>query len=216
MAAKEHHQLEAACIQLERAILLFLDEHDYYSATTLAGAAEEIFGAMVEHSGGTSSFGHLHQRMKESLTPEEQAALREDQTKGRSNPLKAALNSTRNWLKHWNGTDEEMMYLDIEREAFDLLERAVESRLMLLEDLTPLIERFRLYAGERYSKPRLMKMQCPSCSQHEGIPLFWGDPDKDTWGASMRGELILAGCVLDTTEQKTVAEYECLDCGHRW
>jgi hypothetical protein len=216
MATKEHHQVEAACVQLERAITLFLDEQDYYSATTLAGAAEEIFGAMVERSGQTNAFGNLHQRVCEALTPAEREALRESQPKGRSKDgVKAELNSTRNWLKHSDGA-EDVKYMDVEREAFALLDRAVESRLLLLEELTPLIGRFHDYAANRHSGPVFRKLACPSCGLPEGVPLLWGDPDKAAWGASLRGELVLAGCVLDMAERTPLPEYECLECSHRW
>jgi hypothetical protein len=216
MAAKEHHQLEAACVQLDRAIALFLDEQDYYSAATLAGAAEDIFGAMVQRSGQTSAFGNLHQRICEALTPAERDALRESQLKGRSKDgVKAEINSTRNWLKHSDGT-EDFRYMDVEREAFDVLDRAVESRLLLLEELTPLIGRFHDYADHRHSGSLFRKLDCPSCGQAEGVPLLWGEPDKNAWGASLRGELVLAGCVLDMAEQTPPPEHECLECGHRW
>ena len=39
--------LDVAERQLERAIALFLDEEDYVSALTLAGAAEEILGKLL-------------------------------------------------------------------------------------------------------------------------------------------------------------------------
>lgn len=38
---------QVALIQLERAILLFLDEQDYVSSLALAAASEEIFGELV-------------------------------------------------------------------------------------------------------------------------------------------------------------------------
>jgi hypothetical protein len=41
--------------QLDRAIRLLLDEKDAISAVTLAGAAEEILGKLVELQGGTHS-----------------------------------------------------------------------------------------------------------------------------------------------------------------
>lgn len=40
-------QLEAAKAQLDRALILFLDDKDFISAATLAGAAEGIMGGML-------------------------------------------------------------------------------------------------------------------------------------------------------------------------
>jgi hypothetical protein len=43
-------KLEIAEHQLERAIILFLDEKDYISAITLAGASEEILGKLLNQN----------------------------------------------------------------------------------------------------------------------------------------------------------------------
>ena len=43
--------LDIAERQLERAIVLFLDDKDYVSALTLAGAAEEILGKLLNKAG---------------------------------------------------------------------------------------------------------------------------------------------------------------------
>lgn len=215
MVSRFHNQKEAACIQLERAIKLFLEEEDYYSALTLAGAAEEIFGQMVERSGAASAFTQLHGRFDESLTQEERKAIRGDGGKGTKDGVKIALNSARNWLKHSDGT-EDTMYMDIEQEAFDLLERAVESRWLLLRDDTPSTKRFHVYASERYCFPVFSKTVCPLCGQLQGVPLLWGEPDSRAWGAYLRGEVMLAGCVVETPTNGLVPENGCLDCNHRW
>ena len=52
-------KLELAVHQLDRAIVLLLDEGDCISAITLAGAAEEILGNMVRLQGGTSAHQEL-------------------------------------------------------------------------------------------------------------------------------------------------------------
>jgi aryl-alcohol dehydrogenase-like predicted oxidoreductase len=54
-----HKQLEAAKNQLDRAIKLFFDEADYYSAATLAGASEEILGKMLEAQGEKNALKSL-------------------------------------------------------------------------------------------------------------------------------------------------------------
>ena len=52
-------KLDLACHQLDRAIKLFIDEHDYISTVTLSGAAEEISGKLLEGEIGTNEFKEL-------------------------------------------------------------------------------------------------------------------------------------------------------------
>jgi hypothetical protein len=54
-ALPTYSKLEIAVHQLDRAIKLLLDEKDPISAITLAGAAEEILGKLVNEAGGTNS-----------------------------------------------------------------------------------------------------------------------------------------------------------------
>ncbi|MGB5774116.1 MAG: hypothetical protein WBP89_05600 [Sedimenticolaceae bacterium] len=82
----------AALQQLDRAILLFLNEKDFVSSITLAGAAEEILGALVSKAGGTPCVTDQARRLKESKLPhlsEKQIAFNH-------------LNLARNALKHFN------------------------------------------------------------------------------------------------------------------
>ena len=50
---------QLAEIQLERALQLFLEQEDYVCAITLAGAAEELLGKLLEHLGETSTLKGL-------------------------------------------------------------------------------------------------------------------------------------------------------------
>ena len=50
-STSEKTKAELAEHQLDRAIRLFLEEKDYVCAITLAGAAEEIFGKLLENQG---------------------------------------------------------------------------------------------------------------------------------------------------------------------
>lgn len=52
-------KLQLAEIQLERALQLFIDEHDYVCAVTLAGAAEELLGRLCVQSRGSSELSAL-------------------------------------------------------------------------------------------------------------------------------------------------------------
>ena len=59
------------------------------------------------------------------------------------------------------------------------------------------------------------KLLCPSCGQLAGIPLVWGDADQETWEASVRGEVVLAGCMIEPISG-AAPDYACLNCAYRW
>lgn len=59
------------------------------------------------------------------------------------------------------------------------------------------------------------KLACPACGNLAGVPLAWGTPDKETWEASLRGELVIAVCVIQPNGG-AVPDYACLHCSHRW
>ncbi|MBT5031961.1 MAG: hypothetical protein HOM55_06670 [Proteobacteria bacterium] len=84
-------KLEAAKVQLDRAIQLFF-ENDHVCAVSLAGAAEDILGSLLQHRGQQSPFEFLHDWY---------------QTEYSANVTKRDFsreiaNLPRNWLKHTN------------------------------------------------------------------------------------------------------------------
>ncbi|WP_155627426.1 hypothetical protein [Burkholderia cepacia] len=85
---------ELAQIQLDEAIRQFLDRKDYVCACTLAGAAEEIFGALLKREGIKTALDELADMWNASDLP----AL-DRQAIGRS------LNHVRNQLKHAGDPD---------------------------------------------------------------------------------------------------------------
>jgi hypothetical protein len=46
--------------------------------------------------------------------------------------------------------------------------------------------------------------------------MVWGDPDQETWEASLRGEIALAGCVIESDEKGSIPQNKCLSCGYCW
>jgi hypothetical protein len=58
-------------------------------------------------------------------------------------------------------------------------------------------------------------MPCPNCGEHAGVPLVWGDPDEKTRAAVLRGEIVLAGCMIEPISG-AVPDYACLKCAYRW
>lgn len=59
METLTYTRLQLAEIQLERALQLFLEEDDDVCVITLAGAAEELLGKLLEHAGRVSELKGL-------------------------------------------------------------------------------------------------------------------------------------------------------------
>ena len=101
VAMSVHNKLEAAKNQLDRAIKLFLDEADYYSAVMLAGAAEEILGKMLEAQGEKHALASLSSAIADIFTANDLPTLKNKE-------LVRQLNDVRDWLKHYtDGKDIE-------------------------------------------------------------------------------------------------------------
>jgi hypothetical protein len=125
-----------ALAQLETALQLYFANGDRGSVITLAGAADEIFGKYLERTGRESSFKSLVLAVTaiqahlfgEPLEPEEVKAIAD------------RANSARNSLKHIGET--EIVKFDLETEACDMLNRAIDNYWLLEQKLTPAMERF--------------------------------------------------------------------------
>ena len=115
------NKLNIALHQLERAILLFLNENDFISSLTLAGAAEEILGTYVKN------------KDKEPCV-EVQAKLLKDQDLfelSEKEIMFLHLNLARNALKHFHDEAEENMSLALETEAIALIVRGLDNVVKL-------------------------------------------------------------------------------------
>lgn len=144
MTATWHNQKAVAICQLNQAIEIFLDKHDYYASATLAGASEEILGIMVAKLGKEHALAHIKSLICSMLTEEEKNAI------GGERGLVASLNEYRNWLKHYIEGDQHF-YMDSKAAAYELIERACENLVALGEKDTEQISRFAEYARLRYS-----------------------------------------------------------------
>ena len=110
-------KLQVAQHQVDRAIRLLLDEHDPISAITLAGAAEEILGKMIQLQGGTHS---LEDFINECITIGRSRFKEEWKTKD----FAEMENFYRNELKHYvEGSDITIT----EDCATGIVDRAVEN-----------------------------------------------------------------------------------------
>jgi hypothetical protein len=130
---------ELAVHQLDCAIRLVLDDDDVICAVTLAGAAEEILGKLVEQLGKKHSLrGFIDECMaRQSLRPDE-AWKRKD--------FADIANHFRNELKHYAEGSDIAVTPDA---AYDLIDRAAEN-LRLLEGQET--EQVRRYMNWRWSQ----------------------------------------------------------------
>jgi hypothetical protein len=106
-------------VQLRRSIRLYIDEFDYLPALTLAGASEEILGAIIKNSGEKPSIEKKYEVFKKV----------EESIWGEPAPDKKyyinAYNLTRNHLKHL--VNHEGIAFDPELESRKMIGRALEN-----------------------------------------------------------------------------------------
>ena len=109
---------ELAFSQLNVAIGLFAGSKEYPAVITLAGAAEEIYGKLVQQKGGKTALKEISERLCEM----HRAAFNEEPNEKDYVNLR---NRTKNELKHI-GTGGDLT-ADLEYEASELLERALHN-----------------------------------------------------------------------------------------
>jgi hypothetical protein len=129
-------KMDIATAQLDTAIALYLQGTDLISAITLAGAADEILGKLVQAIGGKSALDESVAR----LSGMHEAAFEES-----PNPKKYVelRNHARNEFKHLGVTPD--INVDLEREAVSMLRRAIEN----FRKLSPgFQEKFRAFQAE--------------------------------------------------------------------
>lgn len=112
----EIHKFQIAKIQLDDAILFFIEER-YISSLTLAGASEEIFGKLSErYCNKNSSYENLTNLLKQKL-PE----------------MNVNINLSRNALKHATKHNEDVIYIYPEIESMIMILRAIGNYLNFSE-----------------------------------------------------------------------------------
>ena len=135
MPIEPHSKSHIALRQLETALRVFEEGNDYYSVVTLAGAADEIFGRLLESRGGVSALA--------SLTKAAVAIhLKVHGTPGSEKVFIDRANLARNALKHLNAGGSDPVVLDIREEAADMLDRAISNYWALTHSITPAMEEF--------------------------------------------------------------------------
>lgn len=117
--------------QLETALRLYFEQRDFYSVITLAGAAEEILGKMLNHNGG--------KHLLDSLVAAAVDLSKLDGHEVTAKEIWNYANYARNRSKHF-GID--MEDFDEREEAKDLLIRAIDNYSSLTGDCTESMSKF--------------------------------------------------------------------------
>ena len=124
---------EIAQAQLERAVILALDNADSISAVTLAGAADEILGSLLRQQGRQTTYGVLRQ-----LISDIHGKMRKE--KWSSVEFNELVNGVRNHFKHFSGCEK--VWADPEQEACNLIHRAISNYTALGNEKTEIMERW--------------------------------------------------------------------------
>lgn len=107
------HKIEVARRQLETAIELFFTNRDVFAIMTLAGAAEEIFGAFLKREDMCNMYYHLEELSKRKFGERDSKIVNNE------------INGIRNNLKHANNPTEDMVELLEEDDVLGMLMRAI-------------------------------------------------------------------------------------------
>ena len=132
---RAYYREDLALAQLQTALRIYFDSGDHGSVITLAGAADEIFGKLLAASGRDNSLNSLIAAVTAIQQKLFGEALEPKQIADRAN-------AARNSLKHWDVGDTEIVNFDLETEARDMLNRAIDNYWTLKQELTPEMERF--------------------------------------------------------------------------
>jgi hypothetical protein len=122
--------------------MLFLDEGDYLSAITLAGAAEALTGQMLSASGATNAV-ESQARAMEKLSERFMAP-----SLTRTEAI-AALNEVRDWLKHRRTGDAANLTFDAREAAEEFIDRAMINIVALTNNVPPQARRFDAWRAKR-------------------------------------------------------------------
>jgi len=129
-------KIEIAVIQLDRAIKLFFDEKDYISSITLAGAAEEIFGKLLNNKNES-----INNALEEIIDTTIKFCKESSNEEVKKKDIVSLANHYRDHCKHIrNG---EVLNFSVDFEAAHLIDRASENYFKLTGFETEYMLKFR-------------------------------------------------------------------------
>jgi len=131
--------LEIAECQIERAIALFFETEDYVSSLTLAGAAEEILGKLLNQEGKPHWLDDIASGSLEVLGYTDEDSDHPEVRKSKKDIANLS-NYYKNRLKHFNG--DESMTFSVDYYAAEMIDRAISNYWNLNHELTELMELF--------------------------------------------------------------------------
>ena len=126
-------QSEIATIQMNRAIMIYIEGEDYISPITLAGAAEEIFARALQEKGILS----IYDEVKKSTNSHRNDFGYSEYSQKQFN---TAMNQTRNLLKH--RSDGEYVGASFRMEAMKMIYRAITSYTRLFKESNEFIDKY--------------------------------------------------------------------------
>ena len=125
MMTRNYSKLEIATQQLDTALRLFFWKKEYFSAITLAGAAEEILGVYLKRHNQPNAFD---QDLESSLRVYQWLF----KSVGSRNTIRNLINRTKNSAKHMMGTSDVALRCNAKAEAKEVLDRAVSNYYSLM------------------------------------------------------------------------------------
>lgn len=132
--------LEIAHRQIERAIVLFIDDKDYVSALTLAGAAEEILGKLLNNEGREHWLDSISKSALRALGFQKKEIQSIEAAK-----IKKAIanfaNQHKNRIKHYNQDGSVTFFTDVA--AAEMIDRAIANYFDLTQRETGAMGRFK-------------------------------------------------------------------------
>ncbi len=131
MAQKEYSYKLIGVYQLETALKLYFEGHDYFSVVVLAASAEKIFGQLVKKT--------CYKALKEHAASMLRFLSNEHLDKEEFNSL---ANEARNRFKHGKKSNEIGYTCDVKSEAEDMLNRAIDNYWASESELSELMTRF--------------------------------------------------------------------------
>lgn len=149
MPASWHTQEDLAIVQIEQAIRIFLDEGDYFSAATLAGASEEISGRIALREGKLPFSEEAMRDIVMNLSKKQICSILEFKKLDKEDiALEWILYKYADWLKHYR-EENSMIFINSKIAAYELIKRAL-SNLDKCGKTIRHADRFREYALERH------------------------------------------------------------------
>lgn len=133
MNIRTYDRLSLAKEQLDTALKLFLDDNNYSSAITLAGAAEEIFGQAISLAGDKNALEQSYELMADVHALIQGVNLDKKYYVEKEN-------LARNALKHLQEDKGETITIDLEDAACWMLVRALQNARKLNYNFDRLFE----------------------------------------------------------------------------